>query len=109
MSCPGCLLRTLWMRLWGGFRYTTDAFFNMALKNKYTNDIESAKMVDIIYESAHKSFLVEYSGMSNGITNCLNAAVDGNTNVMTLLDGKTGAEQAINNYIAETKALMLGY
>jgi hypothetical protein len=28
---------------------------------------------------------------------------------MTLLDGKTGAEQAINNYIAETKASLLGY
>jgi hypothetical protein len=91
------------------YRYTTDAFFNMALKNKYTNDIESAKMVDIIYNSAHKSFLVEYAGASLNITGCLNGAVEGNTNIMTLLDGKTGAEQAVNNYIAETKASLLGY
>ena len=91
------------------YRYTTDAFFNMALKNKYTNDIESAKMVDIIYKSAHKSFLIEYSGAANGIVGCLDSAVAGNTNVMTLLDAKRGAEQAMNNYIAETKALLLGY
>ena len=91
------------------YRYTTDAFFNMALKNKYTNDIESAKMVDIIYASAHKSFLIEYSGAALGITGCLDSAVQGNTNVMTLLSAKTGAEQAMNNYIAETKALLLGY
>ena len=91
------------------YRYTTDAFFNMALKNKYTNDIESAKMVDIIYNSAHKSFLVEYSSAANGITGCLNAAIEGETNVMTLIDQKGGAEQAINNYIAETKASLLGY
>jgi hypothetical protein len=91
------------------YRYTTDAFFNMALKNKYTNDIESAKMVDIIYASAHKSFLIEYSGAALGITGCLDSAVQGNTNVMTLLDAKRGAEQAMNNYIAETKAILLGY
>ena len=91
------------------YRYTTDAFFNMALKNKYTNDIESAKMVDIIYNSAHKSFLVEYAGVSLSITGCLDKAVAGNTNIMTLLDEKTGAEQAVNNYIAETKASLLGY
>ena len=91
------------------YRYTTDSFFNMALKNKYTNDIESAKMVDIIYASAHKSFLVEYAGASLSITNCLNSAVEGNTNVMTLIAGKSGAEQAINNYITETKATILGY
>ena len=91
------------------YRYTTDAFFNMALKNKYTNDIESAKMVDIIYNSAHKSFLVEYSSAANSITGCLNTAIEGETNVMTLIDQKGGAEQAINNYIAETKASLLGY
>ena len=91
------------------YRYTTDAFFNMALKNKYTNDIESAKMIDIIYETAHKSFLVEYSGAALGITGCLNTAIDGETNINTLLDGKRGAEQAINNFIAETKASLLGY
>jgi hypothetical protein len=91
------------------YRYTTDAFFNMALKNKYTNDIESAKMIDIIYNTAHKSFLVEYGSAALGIVGCLDKAVSGETNVMTLLDGKRGAEQAINNYIAETKASLLGY
>ena len=91
------------------YRYTTDAFFNMALKNKYTNDIESAKMIDIIYETAHKSFLIEYSDAASGICGVLSSAVASNTNVMTLLDAKSGAEQAINNYIAETKASLLGY
>ena len=91
------------------YRYTTDAFFNMALKNKYTNDVESAKMVDTIYHTAHKSFLIEYSDAASGVCGTLSTAISGNTNVMTLLDGKRGAEQAINNYIAETKASLLGY
>jgi hypothetical protein len=72
-------------------------------------NIESAKMIDIIYNTAHKSFLVEYGSAALGIVGCLDKAVSGETNVMTLLDGKTGAEQAINNYIAETKASLLGY
>ena len=92
------------------YRYTTDAFFNMALKNKYTNDIESAKMVDIIYNSAHKSFLVEYASAANNIPGCMNAAVEANTNTITsLLESKSGAEQAINQYISETKASLMGY
>ena len=92
------------------YRYTTDEFFNMALKNKYTNDIESAKMVDIIYNTAHKSFLIEYSGAALGITGCMNSAVEANSNtIRSLLDGKRGAEQTINTYIAETKATLLGY
>ena len=92
------------------YRYTTDEFFNMALKNKYTNDIESARMVDIIYETAHKSFLIEYSSAAQGITGCMNSAVEANSNTITsLLESKKGAEQSINMYIAETKATMLGY
>ena len=92
------------------YRYTTDAFFNMALKNKYTNDIESAKMVDTIYQTAHKSFLVEYASAAQGITGCMNSAVAANSNTITsLLESKKGAEQSINMYIAETKASLLGY
>ena len=71
--------------------------------------IESAKMIDIIYNTAHKSFLVEYGSAALGIVGCLDKAVSGETNVMTLLDGMTVAEQALNNYIAETKASLLGY
>jgi len=92
------------------YRYTTDEFFNMALKNKYTNDIESAKMVDTIYNTAHKCFLVEYRSAASSITDALNNAVNANSNtIASELQKRSGAEAAINKYIADTRASILGY
>ena len=49
------------------YRYTTVAVYELALKAKYARDDDASRMIDLIYESANKSFIVEYEGCCNQI------------------------------------------
>ena len=84
------------------YRYTIDAFYKDALQTRYTRDPDSVRMIDIIYESAHKSFLVEYAGKSGSITGKIFAAVEQQKNIEGLIAGSVGsAQSSINAYINE--------
>ncbi len=89
------------------YRYTTEAFYNVALKNKYARDDDASRMIDLIYESAHKSFIVEYGGQASSIAGTLYSAVYGQSSVATAIAGKADAAQAsINKFISDTLKTM---
>ena len=84
------------------YRYTTVAFYELALKAKYARDDDASRMIDIIAESAHKSFIVEYSTYSNNIMQTLANAVSGNSDVSSAIAGNTDAAQrSINAFISK--------
>jgi hypothetical protein len=84
------------------YRYTTVAFYELALKAKYARDDDASRMIDIIAESAHKSFIVEYSTYSNSIMNTLATAIKNNADVTSSIAGGADAAQiSINNFISK--------
>ena len=84
------------------YRHTIDAFYKDALQTRYTRDPDSVRMIDIIYESAHKSFLVEYAGKAGSITSKIFSAVEQQKNIEGLIAGSLASSQsAINGYINE--------
>ncbi len=86
------------------YRRTTEVFYEMALKNRYTRDDDGRRMIDIIYNSANKSFLVEYSGQSNNIYGAMNTAVMNNNSVVPAFEsGNNAAMNKLNDFIIRTK------
>ena len=82
------------------YRYTIDAFYKDALQTRYTRDPDSVRMIDIIYQSAHKSFLVEYSGCAGNIPAKIYHAILEQKNIEGLLASAVGsAQSSINGYI----------
>ena len=92
------------------YRYTTEAFYNVALKNKYARDDNASRMIDLIYESAHKSFIVEYGGQAGNIAGTLYSSIYGKTSVATAIASKAdAAENKINTFIGDTLKTMQAY
>ncbi|MBE6609893.1 MAG: hypothetical protein E7634_04425 [Ruminococcaceae bacterium] len=84
------------------YRYTTVAFYELALKAKYARDDDASRMIDIIAESAHKSFIVEYGTYTNNIMNNLAAAIRNDADVTSSIAGAQGAAQtSVNNFISK--------
>ena len=84
------------------YRHTIDAFYKDALQTRYTRDPDSVRMIDIIYESAHKSFLVEYAGKAQSITSKIFTSIRDQKNIEGQIAGITSsAQSAINGYISE--------
>lgn len=85
------------------YRRTTESFYEMALKNRYTRDDDGRRMIDVIYNSAHKSFLVEYGGQANNITGAFSSAIMNDVSVVPALEsGNDAAMNKINDFIAKT-------
>ena len=84
------------------YRYTTVAFYELALKAKYARDDDASRMIDIIYESAHKSFIVEYGQYAGNIMNLLGNAIRSNSDVTSSIDAANDAAQnTINAFISK--------
>ena len=83
------------------YRYTIDAFYKDALQKRYTRDPDSVRMIDIIYESRNKNFLIEYNTIANGILTQLYNSIRDQKNVESLLASAPQAEAALNAYIKE--------
>lgn len=84
------------------YRYTIDAFYKDALQTKYTRDPESVKMIDIIYESRNKNFLIEYNSAAGSILNQMYQAIKTQNSIETLFAQKLDSSQvAINKYIKD--------
>lgn len=78
-----------------------DKFYEYALKAKNVrDDYDSPRMIDIIYKSATKYFLSEYSSEAGNILGTMSSAVLNKSVVSTLLGSKESASQtSINNFI----------
>ena len=84
------------------YRYTIDAFYRDALQTRYTRDPESVRMLDIIYESRNKNFLIEYSSVANGITSKIYQSIRDQQNIESIMaSGAAQAQSALNAYIQE--------
>lgn len=84
------------------YRFTIDAFYRDALKTRYTRDPDSIRMIDIIYESRNKNFLIEYNSAASGILNYIYDAIIDRQNIETYFASRADAAQAsINNYIKD--------
>ena len=84
------------------YRYTTVAFYEMALKAKYARDDDASRMIDIIAESAHKSFIVEYGTYTGNIMNNLAGAIRSNSEVTSSIAGaQHAAQSSVNNFISK--------
>ena len=84
------------------YRYTIDAFYRDALQTRYTRDPESVRMLDIIYESRNKNFLIEYSSVANGITSKIYYSIRDQQNIESIMaSGAAQAQSALNGYIQE--------
>ena len=84
------------------YRYTTVAFYEMSLKAKYARDDDASRMIDVIYESAHKSFVVEYGQYASSIMNQLGNAIKANAEVTSSIDSLSDAAQtSLNAFIAK--------
>ncbi len=84
------------------YRYTIDAYYKDALQTKYTRDPDSVRMIDIIYETKNKNFLVEYGTVANSITYDLYRSIGNIVSVDTILASSvSSAQNALNTYIRE--------
>ncbi len=84
------------------YRYTIDAFYKDALQTRYTRDPDSVRMIDIIYESRNKNFLIEYSGVANSVTNRIYHSIRDQQNIESVFAGTVPqAQSALNAYIEE--------
>ena len=84
------------------YRYTIDAFYKDALQKRYTRDPDSVRMIDIIYESRNKNFLIEYNTVANSILGQLYNAIKDQQNIESLLASRASqAQSALNAYINE--------
>ena len=59
---------------YGGYKYITPAYYDVALKSKYARDEESSEMLDIILagRSADLGYIDGYGGVMDGIRNDIN-------------------------------------
>ena len=86
------------------YRYTIDAFYKDALQTRYTRDPDSVRMIDIIYESRNKNFIIEYNGVANNVlSNIYKSVKDPDApNIETLWASSVSqAQSALNAYINE--------
>ena len=84
------------------YRYTIDAFYRDALQTRYTRDPDSVRMIDIIYESRNKNFLIEYDSVAGSILNQIYNAVRDQEGIESKFAAGAGsAQSALNNYIRE--------
>ena len=84
------------------YRYTIDAFYRDALQTRYTRDPDSVRMIDIIYESRNKNFLIEYDSVAGSILNQIYNAVRDQAGLESkFASGAGSAQTALNNYIRE--------
>ncbi len=84
------------------YRSTTEAFYETALKNRYTRDDDARRMIDIIYESADKNFLIEYENQANGIAYQVINAIWADESATSYLASAKSGEAAINKFILDT-------
>ena len=84
------------------YRSTTVPFYELAMKAKYARDDDASRMIDIIYESAHKSFVIEYSSYASGIMNKMGNAIMSNSDVTSMIDSiHDAAQNSLNAFIAK--------
>ncbi len=85
-------------------------FYEYALKSKNVrDDYDSPRMIDIIYNSATKCFLAEYSSAAGGILSTMNSAVVNKSSISTQLASKQSAAQTtLNKFIADCIASYSG-
>ena len=84
------------------YRYTTVAFYELALKAKYARDDDASRMIDVIYESANKSFIVEYGQYASKIMDQIGGAIRANSDVTSTIDSlNSSAETSINAFISK--------
>ena len=84
------------------YRYTIDAFYKDALQTRYTRDPESVDMIDIIYESRNKNFLIEYNSAAGSILNKIYYSIRDQQNIESMFaSAAPQAQSALNNYINE--------
>ena len=84
------------------YRYTIDAFYRDALQTRYTRDPDSVRMIDIIYESRNKNFLIEYNSVANNVLSNIYRSIRDQQNVESLFASSADqAQSAINHYINE--------
>jgi hypothetical protein len=59
---------------YGGYKYITPAYYDIALKSKYARDEESSEMLDIILagRSADLGYIDGYGGVMDAIRNNIN-------------------------------------
>ena len=82
------------------YRYTTVAFYELALKAKYARDDDASRMIDIIYHSAHKSFIVEYGTYAGGIMSVLAISAANDEDVTSKLTSQAeSAQNSINSFV----------
>jgi len=84
------------------YRYTIDAFYKDALQTRYTRDPDSVRMIDIIYESRNKNFIIEYNSVAGGILGKIYQAIKEQKNIESLFASTVDqAQNALNGYINE--------
>lgn len=84
------------------YRYTTVAFYELALKAKYARDDDASRMIDIIYESAHKNFIVEYGTYAGSIMSVLATSAANNADVTSKLTAQCeSAQKNINSFVTK--------
>ena len=84
------------------YRYTIDAFYKQALQTRYTRDPDSVRMIDIIYESRNKNFIIEYNATANNILSQIYYSIRDQQNIESKFAATVPqAQSAINHYITE--------
>ena len=84
------------------YRYTIDAFYKDALQTRYTRDPDSVRMIDIIYESRNKNFLIEYNSIANSVLNKIYDSIRDQQNIESIFASSADqAQSALNLYIEE--------
>ncbi len=83
------------------YRYVTETFYDAALKGKYTRDDNAARMIDIIYNTARKSFLNEYNSQA-GITGIFYSAITNKKTLSSYISAnQESAQNKINSWIID--------
>ena len=84
------------------YRYVTETFYEAALKGRYARDDNAARMIDLIYNTAHKSFICEYSSVAKGIAGRFYTAIWADKALAGYLDEEMdGAKNTLNAWIAD--------
>ena len=89
------------------YRSVTEKFFEVALKNKYSRDSTSGRMMDLIIGSACKEMATEYAASTNNIYEIYQKAIsEKNMVIASYFESRVGAAQAgLDNLIAELKKI----
>ena len=78
------------------------AISGYTLQTRYTRDPDSVRMIDIIYESRNKNFLIEYNATANNVLSQIYYSIRDQQNIESKFAATVPqAQSAINNYITE--------